>query len=368
MGNNFKSKYIVYETTNIVNNKIYVGVHHTATPYVFDLYLGCGVVSTQPHTYEHAKTAFQFAVKKHGPKNFIRKTLAVFDTLQEAFDLEREIVNEEFIAREDTYNMVLGGGIKGLYETVRKTVYQYDLEGNFVNEFSSFYEAGVAMNKDYTSISFAVKHKSKCNNYLWTFDKVDKLDISEYAIIDSGRKAIYLYKKDGTFYKAIKSSKDTAKELSVHAEVIKEAAENGILIKDSWYLCYKQAATFDVARKEYVLSRKVYQYDAETSEFIAEFNSQQEAEEVYPKSHISKSIRLKSDDGNGFKWALIKRDTFTAVLKPNTKKPVEKRDLEGNLVCIFESATQAVKADGIGVWNVLRKKSQTYKKHTYTYV
>ena len=46
MGNNLGIKYIVYETRNIVNNKIYIGVHHTTTPYEFDNYLGCGVIST----------------------------------------------------------------------------------------------------------------------------------------------------------------------------------------------------------------------------------------------------------------------------------------------------------------------------------
>jgi hypothetical protein len=36
-------KYIVYLTTNLVNKKIYVGVHETETPYEFDGYLGDGV-------------------------------------------------------------------------------------------------------------------------------------------------------------------------------------------------------------------------------------------------------------------------------------------------------------------------------------
>ena len=35
-------KYIVYQTTCKVNNKIYIGVHETLTD-EFDGYLGCGV-------------------------------------------------------------------------------------------------------------------------------------------------------------------------------------------------------------------------------------------------------------------------------------------------------------------------------------
>jgi len=35
-------KYIVYKTTNKINNYIYIGVHKTVNPNVFDNYLGCG--------------------------------------------------------------------------------------------------------------------------------------------------------------------------------------------------------------------------------------------------------------------------------------------------------------------------------------
>lgn len=36
-------KYIVYLTTNLVNRKIYVGVHKTENPDIFDGYLGNGL-------------------------------------------------------------------------------------------------------------------------------------------------------------------------------------------------------------------------------------------------------------------------------------------------------------------------------------
>ena len=52
-------KYIVYQTTNLINNKIYVGVHQTSDPDSFDGYLGNGIINTQPYTYQYAKTAFQ---------------------------------------------------------------------------------------------------------------------------------------------------------------------------------------------------------------------------------------------------------------------------------------------------------------------
>ena len=53
MGNNLK--YIVYLTTNKINNKIYIGVHKT-DPTQFDGYIGCGAYINKPNTYNKGKT------------------------------------------------------------------------------------------------------------------------------------------------------------------------------------------------------------------------------------------------------------------------------------------------------------------------
>lgn len=366
MGNNLEIKYIVYETTNLVNNKIYVGVHNTPTPYEFDKYLGCGVISTQPYTYENAKTAFQYAVKKHGPKNFRRKTLAVFDTVEEAFSLEREIVNEEFVAREDTYNMILGG-FTGKYESERKKVFQYSIEGKFLAEYESYYKASLAVNKDQTSIGYAVKHKSKCAGFFWSTDKMECLDLSLYSVVGHGRVPIYLYDKNGDYVESYLSLKEASKYTKIDPEKIRDALHSGLLVKKTYYVSTEKADRFDVARKLYLENRVVHQYDANTGLYVNTFKTQKEAEIKFPNSNISKSIRLKTDDGNGFKWALVKHPTYGSIGNRHPKKTVYKYDLEGNLVESFDSATKASKVDGLGVWNVLRGKSNSFKKYIYTY-
>lgn len=84
----------VYRITNLINQKEYVGVHTTSN--LDDGYMGSGI-------------AIMRAVKKHGVKNFRKEIIQFFDSESEAYDYELRIVSEEYVAREDTYNMTLGG-------------------------------------------------------------------------------------------------------------------------------------------------------------------------------------------------------------------------------------------------------------------
>ena len=68
MENNYKT--IVYLTVNTQNDKIYIGVHDTHNPDVFDGYIGNGVNIYHPHTIKHPSCPFQYAVKKYGFKAF----------------------------------------------------------------------------------------------------------------------------------------------------------------------------------------------------------------------------------------------------------------------------------------------------------
>ncbi len=86
----------VYEVQDNINNKIYVGCHSTRN--LDDNYLGSGADIIE-------------AVNKYEKKNFSRKILAILETRQDAYDLERKIVDKKFVARDDTYNIRIGGGV-----------------------------------------------------------------------------------------------------------------------------------------------------------------------------------------------------------------------------------------------------------------
>lgn len=88
-------RWIVYETRNLVNGKIYRGKHGQEDE-GFDGYFGSGELLI-------------LAIKKYGVENFERRTLREFATEAEALAYEAEIVTEEFCKRPDTYNLMPGG-------------------------------------------------------------------------------------------------------------------------------------------------------------------------------------------------------------------------------------------------------------------
>lgn len=86
--------HIIYKTTNLLNGKIYVGLHSTDN--LNDRYMGSGWV-------------LKYAIKKYGRKNFKREILLVLSDREEAREVEALLVDKEFIARPNTYNLQEGG-------------------------------------------------------------------------------------------------------------------------------------------------------------------------------------------------------------------------------------------------------------------
>jgi len=74
------------------------------------IYVGCHCIRKNLKTYLGSGTNIKKAVKEFGKHSFKKEILFTFDNKYDMLAKEREIVNEEFIARHDTYNIILGGG------------------------------------------------------------------------------------------------------------------------------------------------------------------------------------------------------------------------------------------------------------------
>lgn len=86
--------YTIYQITNNVNGKIYIGKHQTKD--LNDGYMGSG-------------KRLRRAMSKYGIENFTKEILFQFDNEEEMNAKEAELVTEEFCLREDTYNLCPGG-------------------------------------------------------------------------------------------------------------------------------------------------------------------------------------------------------------------------------------------------------------------
>ena len=91
--------FFVYETTNLVNNNKYRGIHKTTD--IDDGYIGSG-------------TAFKCAVEKYGKENFKREILEYCNSYAELLEKEKIYVDEKWVKDRTNYNCKTGGQSAGI--------------------------------------------------------------------------------------------------------------------------------------------------------------------------------------------------------------------------------------------------------------
>lgn len=353
-------KYIVYQTVNLVNNKIYVGYHKTENPEVFDGYLGNGVYITSPSSYMNPTTPFKYAVKKYGPKNFKRTTLAVFDTLDEARELEEQIVNYEFLKRKDTYNAALGGqgGNQAFVE-----VCQFDLSGNFIKKWNSITEASEFIGVYDTAICRAVREKGSCRNFLWSTE--DHINIEEFTI----RQSTICYKYDAETGKCVdmfNSLPEAAKSVGALLCNIERAVNGGYKV-NGYYFSTKLLEEYNGKPKISLKNKILYVYNLD-GEYITELRNSKEICEFFDiksTQPITTAMRMEKPYKQ-WQFSLTKEESLPKIIsKKNLKKRVGRYTLGGDLIEEFDSVEQAKKIWGSGVSRCVQGKQQQCKGYLF---
>lgn len=321
-------KYIVYCTTCKVNGKIYIGVHKTENPEIFDHYIGNGL--KVGWTIKNPHTAFQNAIKKYGYSQFYRTTLYVFDTAEEAYNKEAEIVNLDFVKRRDNYNTSIGGVISGC---VYDSLYQYDYDGNFIKEWSSVQETVNYYGCNSNRFNMAIKDKRSAFNSYWSKTKYDKLDVSEYR--KSHASEIYCYNEKGDLIKYFNSVKEIMSEFGFTKASVDDAMSHKRPLRGYYFISDFTNIYNLIKKREMVYnltdnSVSLYNKEGNIIQTYASIAKAAKENNVTP-TKIKNSI--KNSDGV---WAYGYNSKYTPNKTPVGIK-VEQYDLEENLIKTWNS-------------------------------
>lgn len=353
--------YIVYKTLNLVNNKIYIGIHKTSNPYTFDGYLGCGVYTHNSSTYNNPTTAFQCAVKKYGTKNFKRTVLKICKTKEEALKIEEQLVTKEFITRKDVYNMIIGG-INSPTNSIK--INQFTLEGNLIKQWESIQEASDSLGISHTAIINAIKLKGSCKKFYWS--KELKINTEEYSLNEGT--LCYEYDSNGNYLQTYNSIYEAAKQLQELPQTVQRAVKGGFKIKNNFY-SDKLYEIFIPPVKTDLKNNPLYVYDLNGNFIIKLCGIKNICEYFRIKSNcvIYNAIRCNRPYKN-YQLTLKYKDHLDPITsKRNIPKKVIQYSKEGKIIEVFDSITKACEKFGTGVQKVLRGKQQLCKGFIFKY-
>ena len=296
-------KYIVYITINLCNGKFYIGVHRT-NPNTFDGYIGCGIYRASQATKDYV---LHKAVRKYGYENFKRTIIKIFPDNEEgrkqAFELEAILVNETLLKSKSTYNTALGGRET---ENLMKTVYMFDLNGNYLRSFKSAREAAAYIQPDnQDNARSAIKNNclgttSSSYGYFWSYTK-------EFTYKNECMKEVAQYTINGKFLRTFKSITEAEVALSLNniAQAIYKKGSAG-----GYQWRYFEGDTSDILTLVNVKTKNLFlpiiMFD-KSGKVIKKFDCVKQCVNEYPELSASQINRvlnktIKSHKGYTFKY------------------------------------------------------------------
>lgn len=340
-------KYTVYKTINlneIIDNHYceYIGVHQEIDINNISNYIGCGVVSTQPHTYENPSTNFQKAVAKYGPENFKKEILYIYDNINDAYAKEEELVNYDYLKLPYVYNMVLGGKLgvaKSNFNLNTLPVYQFDINGNLLRYWNSTLDIAKHYNVSCKRIGNIIN-----GGYLY-----DNTYLSHNEIIDISnrpkdhRKCVYLYNDSGNFIQQFKSRTDCASFLNCCPQSISKAIIQKSRIKNH-YVSNKLINQFIPKVKNDIKKIPIHVYDVNNNYYGVYIYK-----ELFPIINLYSTRKIWDAIYSNNGWYKNYYLTFNKIDSVPNKvhfdmKKVSVYDLDGNFIQEFKSIIDARRA------------------------
>ena len=229
---------------------------------------------------------------------------------------------------------------KKYYETHRpiniKKVYQYSLNGEFLQEFETITDAAKTVgNKKPTQICAVCNGKQKtAYGFRWSYDKVDKLsELSKNIKI----KTIYQLDKDNKLIAIWNKFSDIETQLHIVRNTIKEYLDSGQLYKNCYWTTKSPKDLTIYYTKNPVLilpkfgpnlkaSIKVYQYDLDGN-YIREYMSAAEADRQMGANSVGAVANAARKGTNnktayGYQWSYEKHNKIASYVNNSAKAKI----------------------------------------------
>lgn len=289
--------YIVYKTTNLINGKIYIGVHKMDINKP-DTYIGCGICKKDQK--KKINIGFPAAVHKYGYENFKREILFVFDCTedgrQQAYAKEAELVTPEFVKLDTNYNLIPGGAAP----LARcETIAQYTLDGELIKIWPSITEAEQSLGM--SSISACVLGISKyAGNYQW---KKFTGNMENIPPVETRERTVYQFDLSGNLIKVWKHSQLAAEQFKnkkAARSAINQVCNGKRVSAYGYFWSYKRKFTY----KPYKADIQAVAKYSLNGDFIESFENVYEAANNVGTNHgnIYQCINGYHKQCKGFRW------------------------------------------------------------------
>ena len=194
--------------------------------------------------------------------------------------------------------------------SIRKSVIQYDSDGNFIKRFESITVASQETGIQVTSICQSCKQKNHlAGGFIWCYEKQKNAikQALEKKRSGYGKKKVYQFDLNGTLLKVWNSAQDVEKETGMAASTISIACSGKIAQVYGYIWSRKEDISDKINSGQMKRSKqkniKIDQYSMDGT-FIRSWDSIKDASHslLIDGSGISKVCKGKQKQSGGFKW------------------------------------------------------------------
>ena len=314
----------VYEITNLVNGKKYIGKRSCNCSIEEDKYMGSGT---------YLKRAF----KKHGKENFKKEILEICITEEEAFEREKFYIGESKAYLSNKYYNISSGGDGGFANFAGKSQDELELWKKRMSESRK----GRSMSREWIDKSAKTrieKGSSKGKNN-GMYGKKGKDNPASKAIImmnlegnivkefDCIREANDYFNKDRAFSyisrRCISKSGGAYGHMWLFKDDYKEMIKNNTFL--DWAENNSKITQRAISAFDYCNNKPVYQLDQNTLSILKRYESIQEAKNItgIGTQSIIRNCKHGSNKTGGFSWILV--EEYESITKEELKRLYSKK-------------------------------------------